>query len=746
MPAFTHHTPYLRFQCRPNEFLWSAAWPEVGVAITDVVAAVTLNGESRRLEGPGESPKVERRKDVLGEATEISFPLHLCDLLRVTMHLRIYDDGDVLTLQAEVENIGPREGALEGLELASRARLDLGGPGRDSRAWLCRSLGHPLVEPLLGPEGTPFRVDGQEMATLAQPATGRTFTLGFLTGTQHRPVVRVEYTPSTDEITLTGLARWHGQRLAPGETIHTDTLLLRADSHPHAALETYGNLLAQANLPPRRTPQAHGWCSWYACRLPISHRFALANARIVADRFRDLGLDLILLDHGWQGGDLCGDWEADPQDFPQGLEGLAQDLEALGLKLGLWIAPTDIAHTSRLFAEHPEWMLRDDHGRPQTTWRWFWEPNPLQCQLDATQPGAYAYLVETIRRLRQAGSTYFKIDFIAGSAGEHLYPADPHQGRGWAPLREAMRAVREGAGDAYVRFCQTPPLLSVGLADGVFATNDTLDGGATTWPILREVFRMSAAQYWTHGRLYNHDACDLSLRAVANTEESRLRVMMLALSGSSILFSDDLTILPEERIEMMQKCLPGFPEAARPLNLFTSEMPDLWHLKQQAAGLEWDLLALFNFDPHPRDVMVSWSDLGQPPGKCLLVREFWTEHWLGKQTGSASLPVPGLSARLFSLWPDLDRPQFVGTDLHLSQGAAELKALHWDETASRLTGTLCRAPGLQGQVFLHVPPPWGVASASLPLQRKNGGLWAVEVVFEQEEVTWEVEFQSKGGG
>lgn len=116
---------------------------------------------------------------------------------------------------------------------------------------------------------------------------------------------------------------------------------------------------------------------------------------------------------------------------------------------------------------------------------------------------------------------------------------------------------------------------------------------------------MSAAQYWTHGRLYNHDVCDLSVRAAANPEECRLRVMMLALSSSGILFSDNLTVLPEERIELMQKCLPGFPEAARLLNLFTAEVPDVWHLKQRAAGLEWDLLALFNFDQTQRDVAVS---------------------------------------------------------------------------------------------------------------------------------------------
>jgi hypothetical protein len=57
-----------------------------------------------------------------------------------------------------------------------------------------------------------------------------------------------------------------------------------------------------------------------------------------------------------------------------------------------------------------------------------------------------------------------------------------------------------------------------------------------------------------------------------------------------------------------------------------------------------------------------------------------------------------------------------------------------------LTATLRRAPGLRGHAYLHVPPPWTITSASVPVRRQNGGLWAVEVVFEGEEVTWEVGF------
>ena len=334
---------------------------------------------------------------------------------------------------------------------------------------------------------------------------------------------------------------------------------------------------------------------------------------------------------------------------------------------------------------------------------------------------------------------YYKIDFIAAAAREDLYPMDARYVRGWAPLRRAMEAVREGAGaSTYVRYCQTPPLLSTGLADGVFATNDTLDAGPHTWPVLRQVFCMSAAQYWLHGRLYNHDACDMSVRAQGGTEECRLRATMLALSGSSIMFSDDLTQLPEERIRLMQQCMPGFTQVARPLNLFTSEVPDIWHLHVEHMGLKWELLALFNFGEESREIEVAWETLGLSSDQPYLIREFWTGGFEGAHSGEATLIVPGLAVRLYSLWPVAGRPQYVGTDLHLSQGIAELSALRWDEKHGRLSGVLKRAKGIRGHVYIHLPSSWAIKSASSPVYRQNRGLWALEIHFEESEEDWEV--------
>lgn len=729
---------------------WSAEFLESGISILNVQTSINLNDNLYLLSllETGES----NVKDKIGDSIEKVFFCKPEGLdLKLNFHLRLYNDEKLIGIFGHIENNGEKELLLNDFFIVNNALVKLGGNNNNISAHVARGIAHPNVVKLVEYEDIKtengdskraknFAVDSNGMATLTDIQSGNTVTLGFVTGKINKPIVSVRYNSETDEVRINGIARFNGITIYPGESIQTDMLILQAENNPFLSLEKYAGLIEKIE-PGRKTNSTTGWCSWYAIRLPISHEFTMANARVVADRFKDLGMDIMLLDHGWQTGDICGDWDEDVNDYPKGLEGLAKDLNDIGLKLGIWIAPTEVAETSELFKNHSDWMLKNKEGKPQETWKWYWYPNPQQYQLDATNPEAYQYIVETFRRLTEKGSVYYKIDFIAGCAGENLYPSDPRAVRGWSPLQEAMRAVREGAGDfAYVRYCQTPPLLSIGLADGVFATSDTLDAGASTWGILRDVFKMSSAQYYLHG-LYNHDACDLSIRGHAGTEECRLRVMMFALSGSSIMFSDDLTKLPEERIIMMQQAMPPFPVAARPVNLFTSEMPDVWHLHCSSAGIEWELVALFNFGENQRSMDVSWNDIGLSDDQFMIVREFWTEEFIGIKSQCFSAVVPGLAGRLYSLWRLSDKPQYIGTNLHLSQGSAELSNISWDENTKKLSGVFNRAKSISGKAYFYIPEYYNIQSSSHRTYQQNGGLWAMDLYFDDSRLDWEINFQ-----
>lgn len=129
----------------------------------------------------------------------------------------------------------------------------------------------------------------------------------------------------------------------------------------------------------------------------------------IASKAKELGIELFVLDDGWFGGrenDSCGlgDWYVTNFDkLPEGIEGLAQKIDQLGMKFGLWIEPEMVNKNSNLYRAHPEWVLRTPN-RPMSQGR-------NQYVLDYTNPEVVDYIYNMIfKLLKSAKISYVKWD------------------------------------------------------------------------------------------------------------------------------------------------------------------------------------------------------------------------------------------------------------------------------------------------------------------------------------------------
>ena len=480
----------------------------------------------------------------------------------------------------------------------------------------------------------------------------------------------------------------------------------------------------------------------------MTEELVLANAAVAARHFRPLGLDLIQLDHGWQRGDVTGDWVPNER-FPHGLRWLADELKSrYGMQLGVWIAPTDVAETSETFQRHPDWMLKGGDGRPLVNWKWYWKPNPNCYELDASHPAAAKWMQDVFAGLTASGVGYFKIDFIAASGGEQFQQSDPDATRGWSVLRKAMEAIRAGAGtNAWIRYCQVPPLLAAGLADSAYGGSDTLDAGLSgNIEVLRTNARSLAAGYWINDRLYHREICDMSVRMQADVEEVRMRLAMMTLAGCSIAFSDELQYLPRSRVRMIQQCLPPGCPLMRPLDLFERAIPSVWHIRCENATGKWDVIGLFNFENQPEERSVDFERLGLPRDTQAAVFEFWEERFLGMHKNRIALTLPAQTSRILSIRRVTGRPQLIGTDMQVLQGLHEVTRFSWDQDKQTLSGTYRRMPGLTGNAFLYVPEGYSphfdfpLAKTSARLTNVGQRVWKQEITFDRDDVCWEAEF------
>lgn len=95
----------------------------------------------------------------------------------------------------------------------------------------------------------------------------------------------------------------------------------------------------------------------------------------IAKKAKECGVELFVLDDGWFGKRSndhtgLGDWIANPELLPNGITGLADRIEALGMKFGLWVELEMVNKDSDLYRNHPDWILavpgrNQSHGRYQ---------------------------------------------------------------------------------------------------------------------------------------------------------------------------------------------------------------------------------------------------------------------------------------------------------------------------------------------------------------------------------------------
>ena len=95
----------------------------------------------------------------------------------------------------------------------------------------------------------------------------------------------------------------------------------------------------------------------------------------IASKAKECGVELFVLDDGWFGERSSdhaglGDWTANRERLANGITGLAERIEDLGMKFGLWFEPEMVNKDSDLYRAHPDWILetpqrRASHGRNQ---------------------------------------------------------------------------------------------------------------------------------------------------------------------------------------------------------------------------------------------------------------------------------------------------------------------------------------------------------------------------------------------
>ena len=198
--------------------------------------------------------------------------------------------------------------------------------------------------------------------------------------------------------------------LAPGEAFETPEAVLCHSGEGFGGLSKQMHTFVGDHIIPaywRNRPRPVLYNSWEGCMFDFNQHRLLD----LANRARDLGCELFVLDDGWFGARNndragLGDYHVNLKKLPGGMEGLSKRIRDKGLEFGLWFEPESVNPDSDLYRAHPDWALTDEfenvYGRNQLL-------------LDLTKEEVRDYIVENISRILDSA----KISYVKWDMNRH---------------------------------------------------------------------------------------------------------------------------------------------------------------------------------------------------------------------------------------------------------------------------------------------------------------------------------------
>ena len=560
--------------------------------------------------------------------------------------------------------------------------------------------------------------------------------------------------------------------LDPGETISTDYILLAFHSDPFFLLEGYADAVCKLNHV--REFKAEdipvGWMTWYNqdshlrggggnARGAVKEEVVLEQTSFIRKHLKDYGVNFIEIDEGYER--ALGDWDAN-EFVPGGMDGIAKKIKKEDLTPGIWITPFMVSERAQVFQDHPDWFVKKE-GKPFPFWEWSMVPPHETVYVpDSTNPKVKTWIKEVYRKFVRSGYQFFKNDFVDGPGLTNVEFANKKIARGLKIWRQGFGIIRGAVGkECHIQPCSGPTIAGVGIIDSARIEVDIGGGvGERQWKTLKAVARGIACKYYQNRKFFINDPDNLIVSEYEQFKsygskarfahvvelmkrEAQVRASLAVLCGGIICLGDRLTLLREEQLDLIKKCLPVYGEAARPVDMFENEFPEVWALDVKKPWGSWKIVSLFNWGDRGKVSFVNAEAVGLDPSKRYLAWEFWGKEFLGEFISSLKLGLKPHGSKLLRIIEKPDYPAVVGTDMHLIQGGVEIEDVTW--TGGSLAGAAVRPKGAVGRIFVYIPVGYRASSISVNGKKITAetaeGIISVRLRFVKPNLRWEVTFR-----
>jgi hypothetical protein len=157
----------------------------------------------------------------------------------------------------------------------------------------------------------------------------------------------------------------------------------------------------------------------------------------------------------------------------------------------------------------------------------------------------------------------------------------------------------------------------------------------------------------------------------------------MAVAGDMHTSSEQYATLPADRLDMLRRCLPSHNEQARPVDLFETNPPRIWHVQNDRLHV----VGLFNWsEQSAADIVYDLDKLGLDRRATYVGFDYWANKPISPIQGQLNRTVAPASCQVLALRRAADHPQLLSTSRHITQGLIDVREEKWDAATRTLSG------------------------------------------------------------
>lgn len=393
-------------------------------------------------------------------------------------------------------------------------------------------------------------------------------------------------------------------------------LYIYGGNRPYGTIQNLAWGISEINIARKDSHTNYFWTPTQDFKKSFSYKYLLEQLETLDKINPPVPVQTINVGSGYC---ITGDWLDTLESWPKSMDEVARQIFRRKYRAGIYVAPFAVHEKSRLFRNHPRWILKDLEGEMIKMAE---DSDGILYALDASHDDVKSYLGKVFSTFRKMGFTYYELDFLDWGLKDSSQVTRAKKGKSSVRIfREVMDIIREEAGaGSFITANHAPYAPLIGYVDAVRIDKDHCWkwDDSVTCKILNESYNTQV-----FNNIFWQNDPDVVFTRDYKTEFTETEKKSLALwvgfVGGAIGLSDSFRIMSPDKLQFWRFLEPNKRPISANLPYWSGDKKNMVAVRKYKKGKAWGVL-VFNATNESTSEMYFVLDL-------IGITEAWVFGW-----------------------------------------------------------------------------------------------------------------------